>query len=424
MKKTLVAIAALAAFGAQAQSAVTLSGVYDVGYQAVNVDKSGIAKWSGIANNGVSTSAFFFKGQEDLGGGVSAIFLSELDFNAQISNTANQNSTTASFSGAVYNGTPFNGEQYVGLQSAKLGSLKIGTPNSPALDTSSTSQPFGTALGSGYSSSFGRLGTGTTSGLIQYVGAEGATGRIIRSEKAAVYTSPVFSGVTAQIEYSQQNDRGGYTANDNGVLGLSAKYNQGPLNAQVYSGKASAGSVAAAGSDTIAKLAGNTTAGSATTAAYFTANPLEANASTKWNMLGANYTVGATTAYVGYTTTKTDGMTTAKAIEDNKSWNLGAKYVMGNIDLLANYLVRTSNLTEAQAFSTSNGQYNPKAKLVGLGANYNLSKNSSVYYRYESISGLNAAATTQTALTNGVAGVGNYGDAKQTKQMVGIRMAF
>jgi len=347
---------------------------------------------------------------------MSAIFLSELDFNAQISNLANQNSTTASYSGSVYNGTPFNGEQYVGLQSTKWGSLKLGTPNSPALDTSSTSQPFGTALGSGYSSSFGRLGTGTVSGLIQYVGAEGSGGRIIRSEKAAVYTSPVFSGVTAQVEYSGQNDRGGWTANDNGVLGLSAKYNQGPLNAQVYHGKASAGSFAAATSTSIANLS--------QAAAVYVPSYLVANSSVTWNMLGANYTVGNTTVFGGYTTTKSDGVTADKRLEDNKSWNIGGKYVMGNIDLLANYLVRKSNLTEQQAYATSNGDYAADAKLLGLGANLNFSKNTSVYYRYERIAGLNAAATTQTATTNGVAGIGNYGNATSVKQMVGLRMAF
>jgi predicted porin len=415
MKKTLVALAAASAVSAFAQSAVTMSGVYDVGYQSVSVDKSGISKYAGILNNGVSTSAFFFKGQEDLGGGLSAIFLSELDFNATISNTANQNSTSASFAGTVFNGTPFNGEQYVGLQGG-FGSIKIGTPNSPALDTSSTSQPFGTALGSGYSSSFGRLGTGTASGLVQYVGADGATGRIVRSEKAAVFTTASYSGVTGQIEYSAQNANGGWTANDNGVLGFSAKYNNGPLNAQAYTGKASAGSIAAAGSATINSLSGDP--------AVFKINALPANATTTWNMLGANYTQGTTTYYTGFTTTKTDGVTADKAIEDNKSYNFGAKYVMGNVDLLGNYLVRKSNLTSQQSIGANNADYAATAKLFALGANYNLSKNTSFYARYEKISGLNAGNSTQTTASNGVIGLTNYGNAQSTKTMLGLRMAF
>jgi predicted porin len=97
---------------------------------------------------------------------------------------------------------------------------------------------------------------------------------------------------------------------------------------------------------------------------------------------------------------------------------------MGKVDLLANYLTRKSGLTVLQAFDVDSGNYTPTAKMLGLGANYNLSKNSMIYGRYESIRGLNANATTQTALTNGVAGIGSYGNATQTKSQVGIRMAF
>jgi predicted porin len=423
MKKTLVALAAVSAVSAFAQ--VSLTGVVDVGYYTAKNDQNSQVNWAGLATNGVSTTAFFFKGAEDLGGGLKSIFLAELDWSPTISSSANQNSTTANFSGTVYTGTPFNGEQYVGLE-GNFGSIKLGTPNSPMLDVATAyAQPFGTALGGGFSSSFGRFGTGTASGYNQYVGGDGGTGRIIRHEKAAVYTTPEFApGLKAQIEYSAQNANGGWTANDNGLFGATLRYNQGPLAAAVSTTKASAGGTAAAGSDSIAKLAGNTTAGSATTAAYFVANVLPANSSTTWNMLAGNYTMGATTVFAGFSTTKTDGITTQKVLEDSKSYNVAVKHVMGNVDLLANYLTRKSNLTVLQAFDVDSGNYSPTAKMLGLGANYNLSKNSMLYARYESIRGLNANATTQTALTNGVAGIGSYGNATQTKTQVGVRVAF
>jgi len=47
-------------------------------------------------------------------------------------------------------------------------------------------------------------------------------------------------------------------------------------------------------------------------------------------------------------------------------------------------------LTVLQAFDVDSGNYTPTAKMLGLGANYNLSKNSMLYARYESIRGLNA----------------------------------
>jgi hypothetical protein len=47
-----------------------------------------------------------------------------------------------------------------------------------------------------------------------------------------------------------------------------------------------------------------------------------------------------------------------------------------------------------------------------------------LYVRYESIKGLNANKTTQTELTNGVAGIGSYGNASQATSAIGLRMVF
>jgi predicted porin len=146
--------------------------------------------------------------------------------------------------------------------------------------------------------------------------------------------------------------------------------------------------------------------------------------------------MGATTIMAGMTNTKTDGMTTAKSIEDSKSQNIAIKYVMGNVDLLGNYLRRSSGLTQAQATDQDTsiatnaagnlytGTYATTAKLLGLGANYNFSKNTLLYVRYESIKGLNANVTTQTAATNGILGVGNYSGASQSTSAIGIKMVF
>jgi predicted porin len=120
-------------------------------------------------------------------------------------------------------------------------------------------------------------------------------------------------------------------------------------------------------------------------------------------------------------------MTTAKVIEDSKSYNVAAKYVMGNVDFLANYLLRKSGLTSTQSgmSSTNAADFAANAKLIGLGVNYNLSKNTSIYGRYEKIVGLNATSSiTSTVASNGAVSVQDYGNATQTKSMVGIRMAF
>ena len=69
MKKSLIALAVLAASGAaMAQSSVTLYGIADV---VIHKDKGVSAK---MASGGVSTSRWGIKGSEDLGGGLKANF--------------------------------------------------------------------------------------------------------------------------------------------------------------------------------------------------------------------------------------------------------------------------------------------------------------------------------------------------------------
>lgn len=80
MKKTLIALAAVAASGAaMAQSSVTLFGNIDVGIRHVNPSAAGVASTTSMAKNLISSSALGFRGVEDLGGGMSAAFHLEGD---------------------------------------------------------------------------------------------------------------------------------------------------------------------------------------------------------------------------------------------------------------------------------------------------------------------------------------------------------
>jgi len=312
MKKSLLALAALSALAAsaQAQSTVQLVGVIDEGYKSV-IHTDTTKNLKALANNNTAISQFNFKGTQTVSGTTKASFFFELDVNPGVSSTLNQGTSNQ---GQVYSGTPFNGQQFISL-TGDFGDLKLGTPNSPGLVAGLTAQPFGTALGSAFSSGFGRLGTTDQSGVNQYVGGPSSKGRIIRHEKTAVYSSPNLNGVTAQLEYSFKNANSTTaTANDNGLLGVALSYNQGPINAIYYHGKASAGA--------------NAAAGTAATLGSVTAGPLTANASVTWNMLAANYKFGDATVYGGYTTTKTSDAT----VEDASSWNLAGKYTMGSYD--------------------------------------------------------------------------------------------
>ena len=76
MKKSLVALAALAATSAFAQFSIV--GVLDVGVKATSHD-DGTKKATTVFNNGTATSQFNFIGKEDLGGGMKSGFFFELE---------------------------------------------------------------------------------------------------------------------------------------------------------------------------------------------------------------------------------------------------------------------------------------------------------------------------------------------------------
>lgn len=395
-------MAALAATGAFAQ--VTLTGNVDVGLRAVGVSNNSAKDLSYITHNNSSTSAIFFTVKEDLGGGTAANFFAEADF-APAKNALQNSSTTNN--GYSYSGGFFNSEVYVGLNGG-FGDIKLGAPNSPALTAGTTSHPFGTALGGGYSDSFGRLGANANVGINGYSG-QASTARIIRNERAAVYTSPTFSGFSGQLEFANKNNNASVvtttstangtnaTGNNNGIMGLALKYNQGPLNAIYYHGEVTGGGAS----------------GTISSAGALTLNGILQGTKVKYDIFGANYTVGAVTGYAGYTKTKSSQTAAPSATitdrEDSKSMNLAVKYaVNGNLDLLANRISRKHNVAEVTTYYANGGT----STLTGLGADYKLSKRTNVYYRYERAGNVNTLGTAAN-------GYGNV-----TIQALGLRHQF
>jgi len=170
MKKTLIALAALAATSAFAQ--VTITGTFDPSIAAANTtygnDTS--ASQNFVRNNSQGTSQITFKGVEDLGGGMSAMFLYEGDFTS---------AAGASATNGVGNG---GGEIYTGL-AGSFGSVKLGAPNTPSLTVQAARQPFGTKIGSGFG---GVLGSSH-----------------VREDNSVNYTSPAFlGGLTVGVNYT------------------------------------------------------------------------------------------------------------------------------------------------------------------------------------------------------------------------------
>ena len=121
MKKSLIAIAALAAAGAAAaQSSVTMYGQVNTGYEHSKTDITigGVkttTKTTGFQNDRVKTSRLGFKGEEALGNGLSATFALEMGFNAADGNFAD---------------SAFNRKATVGLKGA-FGEVRIGKDSTP-----------------------------------------------------------------------------------------------------------------------------------------------------------------------------------------------------------------------------------------------------------------------------------------------------
>ena len=130
MKKSLIAIAALAAAGAAAaQSSVTMYGQVNTGYEHSKTDITigGVkttTKTTGFQNDRVNTSRLGFKGEEALGNGLSATFALEMGFDA----ANGEFKTTKDKDGHKI--ATFNRKATVGLKGA-FGEVRIGKDSTP-----------------------------------------------------------------------------------------------------------------------------------------------------------------------------------------------------------------------------------------------------------------------------------------------------
>jgi predicted porin len=131
MKKSILALAMLGAFAgaASAQTNVTIYGVVDAGL--VRTD-NGSTKTTSLDSGKLNGSRLGFKGSEDLGGGLSAVFQLENGFSVDTGGLATAN-------------TLFNRQAWVGVAGG-FGTVKAGRQITPVFANSGTFDPFGNAL--------------------------------------------------------------------------------------------------------------------------------------------------------------------------------------------------------------------------------------------------------------------------------------
>lgn len=282
MKKTAFALAALgliASTAAQAQSSVTIYGIVDadVSYMS-NVAKTGGGNGSrfGIDSGTFSSSRIGFKGVEDLGGGLKALFVLENGFNVD---DGSMNSS----------GTLFDRKSIVGL-SGSFGTVTVGRQADYLDDIGSkytSAQTFGSNGQKGaHAGNIDRTSTGRDNNSVRYDtnNLSGFTGSLYYS----------FGEVAGQTSAGQGFGIGGNYAN--GPFGIGAAYYQSKLSAA--SGQYSAGDT---GLKTFtigtsyqfgpAKLYGAWSLGKRPTAANQTARLATVNTASKANIfdLGVDY---------------------------------------------------------------------------------------------------------------------------------------
>jgi len=408
MKKTLVALAALASVTAFAQSSVTITGLVDMNYGSVTAPKNAVLLSTGnvsrVAHNGDATTAIILQATDDIGGGLTAAFRYEInpDFvngtgltgGAGVGGTAT--SAIAAAQTTVTNtayGNGANGYNFIGITSKDLGGIKLGRLNTGTLTAWGDGSVFGTALGSGYGSSAIYTRYGSSSANYNNTAPT-------RFNNAVEYQSPAMNSFTIRYLFAPKVDvtgvggENGCTssttctlentqvpgANRAGVSDLSLRYSNGPLNASYAIQQISSGT--------------------GDTSAYV--NPaLQSTSSAKLNhkTMAANYTSGNITGYVAYWTLT--HLTAVAASEINDKGNMfGIKYTMGNIELKASQAKLNSSLTGTAALQADR-------KVTGFGADYNLSKKTKIYARMENrnadvsgtVTAAGAVTSTQGATT-------------------------
>ena len=221
MKKSLMALACASAFAGSANAqSLTTYGIVDMGFVAESGGTAGsIDK---ITSGTQSGTRLGFKGTEDLGNNMKALFVLETGI-------------AADKGGFNQGGFAFARQSFVGLQS-DAGTLTLGRQYTPFfLTLNAVADPFASGL------------AGNAQNLIPSSG--------IRMDNAVKYVSPIFSGVSAEVAY-------GFGENTDGIdrasrnIGGSIGYSDGALSVRLAHHRANDSS-AGTTDDTSTMLAAN-----------------------------------------------------------------------------------------------------------------------------------------------------------------------
>lgn len=367
MKKLHIALALAGAFAgtAQAQSAVEIYGIVDMGlvrdYGTVTGLKTGAGTQVSPTGNKVTSGAqsgtrLGFKGKEDLGNGLTGLFVLETGI-------------AADTGGFNQGNTAFARQSFVGLQS-EFGTLTLGRQyTSYFLALNQVADPFASGLAGNAQNLMlppgpPALPTGVTADPVNF-GYE--PDRAIRMNNAIKYVTPVIANFTGELAYGFGENSA--ASNGGRVITGSIDYNLKPLNVRL---------------------------------AHYRKNNALDTTDISSTMLAASYDFGVAKAFAAFSendwqTPLTAGAPAAYAPTGTKSRNylIGVTVPVGPHNFIASYIH-----ADGRGATSAND-----ANQWALGYTYALSKRTNLYAAYGYID--NSGAATYTVGNNSENGTGN-----------------
>jgi len=358
MKKSLLALAVLGTFAgvASAQTAVTMYGIADAGlvFERGNPAGSVTKLGSGIS----AGSRLGFRGTEDLGGGLKAVFTLETGFNLDTGGNA-QGASAANPGGIL-----FGRQTFVGLQGA-FGSVTLGRQYNPYFKTVAfIADPFVAGQ------------VGNSGNIIAFTGANG------RTNNSILYSSPTFGGFSGELMYGFGEVAG--SASDASVINFAIQWANGPFAIRLGHNRQDNDNLPIPGGAEDARntiLAGSWDFKVAKIHAAYAVARGQLSISNPAEIVGFNRAAGIPFRPAPLLLHLTDA--------DVRDYLIGATVPFGPHKILASY-IRRNDRTAA----------NQDANQFAIGYEYSMSKRTTLYTAFSRISNRNGAGYT----------VGNSGD--------------
>jgi len=390
MKKTLVALAALAATSVFAQSSVTISGNVDLGMRTL--DENGVVigrpanatatgalvnrKQSGPIGNGAtgwSSSALGLDIKEELGGGVTAGYSVAIDLNSWAATNDTGAGTNQYFQNTRHS--------FAFLGDSKMGEVRVGyqyTLDDQIQGGIGRVTPTGNIVGRVQNSAFTMNPTqaAQTAAAPYREGYEKIDSGSFTRNNALQYATPVMSGFQGLVQWAQQTNDSTVAAQTpdgratGAVTAVAGKYSSGPLNlgASYTTVKALATTINNAGSEfetktTMTDFAANYDFGAAKVFANMFSRKTDVTTGADYDGAVANY--NATTQYGAFA----NGGDLKRT-----GWDLGASVPFGKATVFAS----VGNGKNNYSFTRGANQAEVKIKANLIGVTYDFSKRTSL----------------------------------------------